>query len=171
MGMGGGITGSITIKGLEEYANKMAKLDDGNKRIIEDAVYAGANVVADKVRDNLEAAFAVDDKYNLHAYKTGGKYRLSKTQKRGLLESFGVTKVQDKNGFYHVKGGFDGYNEVKTEKYPNGQPNQLIAGVVESGSTYMKKQPFIRPAVNATKKLARKKMQEVFDKKAEKIGL
>lgn len=163
--------GRITIKGLDDYASKISKLEKDSRNIAGKVVYAGAKVVADKVRDNIEAAFAVDDKYNLHAYKTGKQYRLSKSQKKGLLDSFGVTKIQNDKGFYHVKGGFDGYNTVKTKKYPNGQPNQLIARVVESGSSYMKKQPIIRPAVNATKKLAKQKMQEVIDKKIEEIGL
>lgn len=69
----------------------------------------------------------------------------------------------------NVKLGFDGYNEVKTRKYPKGQPNQLIARVTESGSPYMDKTPFMRMAVNATRKPALAEMQKVIDEESKKI--
>lgn len=161
----------MTIKGLDEYALKISKFGDSSDEVAGKAIYESAGIVAEEIRANLETAFAVDDTYNLHAYKEGRPYRLSETQKKGLVEGFGITKMQNDNGFFNVKIGFDGYNDIKTKKYPNGQPNQLIARVVESGSTLMKKQPIIRPAVNATRKLAKLKMQEVIDKKIEEIGL
>lgn len=84
------------------------------------------------------------------------------------MDSFGVTKISmDQKGFYNRKIGFDGYNQVVTRAYPKGQPNQLIARVVESGSSYMDKMPFVRPAVRRTKNAAIERMQQVID---EEIG-
>ena len=68
-----------------------------------------------------------------------------------------------------MKVGFDGYNAVSTMKYPKGQPNQLIARVTENGSSFMDKQPFIRPAINATKDKALEEMQRVIDEEVKKI--
>ena len=65
--------------------------------------------------------------------------------------------------------GFDGYNEVKTRKYPNGQPNALMARSIESGSSARDKYPFIRPAVQATRKQAIAAAEAKLDKKINDI--
>lgn len=160
----------MTIKGIDEYALKLSKLGNKSQEVAGKAIYAGAQVVADAIKRNIDSLEAVDDKYNLIAYKQGKKSKLSETQKKGLKEAFGITKMQkDSDGFYNVKLGFDGYNDVKTKKYPNGQPNQLIAIVTESGSSFMDKTPFVRPALNQTKKQAQEIMQKVIDEETGKI--
>lgn len=95
--------------------------------------------------------------------------RLSEEQKKGLLDGFGVSRMQDDSGYKNVKLGFDGYNSVKTKKYPNGQPNVLIARVTESGSSYQQKTPFVRPAVNASRKEALEKGREAVDRVLEAV--
>lgn len=160
----------MTVRGIDEYALKLSKLGEKSQETAGKAIYAGAEVVADAIKQNIDSLGTVDDKYNLIAYKQGKKFRLSETQKEGLKKSFGITKMQkDNDGYYNVKLGFDGYNDVKTKKYPNGQPNQLIARIAESGSTFMNKTPFVRPAVNQTRKNAQTAMQKVIDEETEKI--
>ncbi len=50
-----------------------------------------------------------------------------------------------------------------------GQPNQLVARGVESGSSWKLKHPFIRPAVTRSRKKAEAKMAEILDQEIEKI--
>lgn len=159
----------MTIKGADEYALKLSKLGKSTETIAGKAIYSAADIVANRIKKNIQALSAVPDIENIKAYRSGEKSHLSYTQKKGLQESFGVAKMQQDNGFYNVKLGFDGYNEVKTRKYPKGQPNQLIARVTESGSPYMDKTPFMRMAVNATRKPALAEMQKVIDEESKKI--
>ena len=77
--------------------------------------------------------------------------------------------MQDQNGYLNVKIGFDGYNRTKTDQYPQGQPNQLVARGVESGTSWKQKHPFIRPAVTRARKKAEEKMAEVLDYEIKKI--
>ena len=77
--------------------------------------------------------------------------------------------MKDDAGYLNVKIGFDGYNAMRTEKYPQGQPNQLVARGVESGTSWKQKHPFVRPAINASRKRAEAKMAEVLDKEIEKV--
>lgn len=159
----------MTMQGTEEYALKLSKLGVSMEAVAGKAIYAAADIVADKIKSNLDALGTVTEAENTAAYKSGVKSGLSKRQKAGLKESFGIASMQKDNGYYNVKLGFDGYNHVKTRKYPKGQPNQLIARVTESGSEYMDKQPFIRTAINATRKAAQEKMQSVIDEETKKI--
>lgn len=159
----------MQIKGVEEYALKLSRLGDNVQSIGGEAIYSAADIVANQIRSNLKGIKTVSEIENIQAYKSGKKSQLSGKQKQGLLDSLGITKLRNDEGFMNVKIGFDGYNAIKTKKYPKGQPNQLIARVTENGSSYMDKTPFIRPAVTKTRKPAQEAMQQVIDKRAAEI--
>lgn len=158
----------IVGKGLENYIAYLQSINAATDEVIGEAVYEMAKVVADKVRANIEALPAVSNEANIATYRQGYS-RLSEPEKQGLLDGFGISPMQDDDGYINVKLGFDGYNSVKTKKYPQGQPNALIARVTESGSSYREKTPFIRPAANAARKAAEKAGQAKIDEKIRAI--
>ena len=71
--------------------------------------------------------------------------------------------------FVNVKIGFAGYNATRTDKYPQGQPNALIARAVNSGTTFRKKTRFVDKAVSASKKSAEAAMDAACNREIEKI--
>lgn len=158
----------IVGKGLDSYISYLQKIDAVTDEAIGEAVYEMAKVVADSVRSGIQALPTVSNEANIATYKKGYS-RLSDEEKQGLLDGFGVSPMQDDGGYINVKLGFDGYNSVKTKKYPKGQPNALIARVTESGSSYREKTPFIRPAVKAARKPAEKAGQAKIDEKIKSI--
>lgn len=155
--------------GLEEYARYLQRIGANTPEICGSAVYAMADIVADKVRDNLNALPTVTEFEALESFKKGQKVGLTNAQKKGLQEGFGISSMQNDNGFYNVKLGFDGYNKVETRQYPKGQPNALIARATESGSSVRDKTPFMRPAVTATRKEAIEKAKVVVSMKIYQI--
>lgn len=130
-------------------------------------LYYTAKEVADEVKTRLQGLRTrTSEVYNLTAKDR--RHLLSEKQKSGLIESFGITAMRTSGrGCYDVKLGFDGYNDVITENYPQGQPNALIGRLVESGGTYMDKQPFFRPALNASKARAKQAGVDAVRKKIE----
>lgn len=158
----------IVGKGLDSYIDYLQSINAVTDEMIGEAVYDMAKVVADKVRANIQALPAAPNAANIATYRQGYS-RLSEPEKQGLLDGFGVSPMQDDNGYFNVKLGFDGYNSIKTKKYPQGQPNALIARVTESGSSYREKTPFIRPAVNAARKPAEKAGQAKIDEKIKSV--
>lgn len=159
----------IRFRGLEEYELKLSKLASGTKEVAGKAIYAGAKIITDKIRENIQALPAHPDSYGLIAYRNKWPAPLTDTAKKGLLEGLGITPMEDDNGFYNVKIGFDGYNDLKTRKYPKGQPNQLIARSIESGTSISEKRPFVTPAIRATRKQAEQAMADVIDEETKKI--
>lgn len=155
-------------KGLDNYIAYLQKINLASEDMIGEAVYDMAKIVADKVRANIEALPAVSNAANIATYKQGVS-RLSEPEKQGLLEGFGVSAMQNDDGYMNVKLGFDGYNSVKTKKYPNGQPNALIARVTNSGSSYRQKTRFVDKAVSDTRKQAEKAGQAKIDEKIKAI--
>ena len=154
----------IVGKGLNSYIEYLQKINAVTDEVIGEAVYEMAKVVADSVRSSIQALPTVSNEANIATYKKGYS-RLSDKEKQGLLDGFGISPLQEDSGFVNVKLGFDGYNSVKTKKYPQGQPNALIARVTESGSSYREKTPFMRPAVNASKKPAEAAGRAKFDER------
>ena len=157
------------FKGLEEYAQYLQRIGANTQEICGEAVYAMADIVTDKIRENLEALPSVPTKEALEAWKTGQKTQLTKAQKKSLEKSLGISSMQNDNGYWNVKVGFDGYNTTKTKSYPQGQPNALIARATESGSSFRDKTPFIRPAVKETEAPAVQKAKDVVEQKIKQL--
>lgn len=157
---------SFQFKGVEAYIKKLNALQAGDKSdIIGKTVYAGAAVVADAVRKSIEAL-----PVGTGTAKDGELVdTVTPTQKRGLLDGFGVSPLQDDDGFLNVKLGFDGYNGTRTKNYPKGQPNVLIARAVNSGTTFRKKTRFVDKAVSSSRKAAEKAMDETCNREIKKI--
>lgn len=129
----------MTFKAGDEYALKLSRLATGSDEIAKKAIYQGAKIVADKIKANIPK-------------DTGD-----------LAESFGITKIDmDSDGDWNAKLGFDGYDR-------DGAPNQLKARAIESGTSRQPKRPFVRPAVNATKKQAQDEMARVIEEETKKI--
>lgn len=155
------------FKGIEEYALKLSKLGDQTEEIAGKAIYAGAKIVADEVRKNIEGLPTVD--FRAHGTSDHPLDGITDLQKKGLEEGFGVSTMQEDSGYYNVKVGFDGYNAVKTKQYPQGQPNVMIARSVEGGTYFRRPHPFVAPAVRASKKAAEAKMKQVVEEEINKI--
>lgn len=162
---------TIRFSKLRDYELMLGKIGDASKDICGAAIYEGAKIIADEVKNNLNSLNVTTDELAMLKAKKSEPTYITQRAKEGLIKSFGVTPMsQDDSGIYNVKLGFDGYNDVKTKKWPKGQPNQLIARACESGSSAMIKQPFLREAVQKTKKKAESRMAEVLDEKIKKTG-
>ena len=156
----------ITFPGLNDYELMISRLSKGVDDIAGKAIYAGAGIVADAIKENIKALPIVRGYGTTESPLPGG---VTAPQKAGLIDGMGISPMQDDGGYLNVKIGFDGYNATKTEKYPQGQPNQLVARGVESGTSWKQKKPFIRPAINASKSRAEAEMARILDQEIEKI--
>lgn len=158
---------TITFKKGDEYLLRLSKLADKTvTEVCGPAIYDGAGLVA----DNIMLAFRqvpTDERFGTEGTPAIGP---KKIQKKALYDCFGITEMQDDGtGFLNVKIGFDGYSGIKTATWPNGQPNQLIARAIESGTSYMLKHPFVKEGVAVSKKTALKIMKAKVDENIEKI--
>lgn len=158
--------GTFNDKGLSEFIAAFGRVrEKGLEAIAGEAIYEEAKVVADQVKQNLLALQTSPERYR----KTDQAYYLSPRQKQGLVDGFGIAPKRAEGNGWNVRLGFWNYNKVMTDTYPGGQPNAMIARTVESGSTYMIKQPFFRSAVNASKGPAKQAGTEAALKAFERI--
>lgn len=146
-------------KNCENYVRRLQDLQMNSEAVLGRAVYEGAKVITDAVAANIDALPVDNAPGKLNQRRSGP----TKAQKAGLKAGLGISHMRNQNGYLNVKVGMDGYNTIKTKKYPKGQPNALIARVIESGNTWMAKHPFIGKAVNSKKALAEAAMAAELD--------
>ena len=152
--------------GIDNYITQLNKLQAATKDdVIGKTVYAGAAVVANAVKDAIRA-LPVGSGRSAQGELVD---TVTLPQKEGLLDGFGISRMKDDDGFVNVKLGFAGYNATRTDKYPQGQPNALIARAVNSGTTFRKKTRFVDKAVSASKKSAEAAMDAACNREIEKI--
>ena len=159
----------IEMHGMEAYLSELRRVGEATKPVCKAAVYAGAKVVADAIKQEIRGLDRVTDAEAMAAWHEKRPVKISVSQKIGLVNSMGITPMDDKYGVISAKVGFDGYNDVKTESWPQGQPNQLIARACESGSSAMLKQPFVRPVIKSVQGAALTEMEIAADKKMKEI--
>lgn len=153
------------FEGVDNLIAQYSKLEGDTEKIIGKAIYKGAGIVAKTVRGAVDS-LATDNSFGTAENPTSGP---STIQKIGLQNSLGIAKLRNDNGFRNVKIGFDGYNNVKTKRWPQGQPNSMVARSVESGTSWMSKQPFMRKAEQSARRPCEEAMSEVVDLEIKKI--
>lgn len=158
---------TIQFKNGEEYMVKLEKLErETREKVIGPAIYRAAEIVTDEIRQQLQRVPA-DESWGTTSDPVNGPMKI---QKKGLYNSLGIASMRDDGtGFLNVKIGFDGYNELKTKRWPQGQPNQMVARSIERGTSYMEANPFVKKAVTAARKRAMQTMQETADQEIEQI--
>ena len=156
----GDLMATFKFEGVDQLVQQYEKLENETTNIIGKAIYNGAGVVMDSVKQAVDG-IQTDDHYGTPEHRTTGP---SSIQKAGLQHALGIAKMRNDAGFYNVKIGFDGYNRVKTKTWPQGQPNMMVARAVESGTSWMMKQPFMRKAEQSSKGRCEKVMGETVDK-------
>ena len=160
---------TIKMQGMEAYLSELRKLGESTTPVCKAAVYAGAAVMANEIRQAIKDLDRVTDAEAMAAWHEKRPIKICVKQKIGLLDALGIAPITNKYGVVSTAIGFDGYNDIKTDRWPQGQPNQLIARACESGSVAMLKQPFMRPAINRAKKRALEAMEQAADKKLKEI--
>ena len=151
--------------GISKYIDQLEELSTSAEGDIKQAVFVGAGIVTDAVRQNIQSLPVRGGGYYENGKMASG---ITSTQKAGLLDGLGIAPFRNSKGYIHVKVGMDGYNRTRTEKYPMGQPNALIARSVEAGTYWLQAHPFVAPAVRATKAQAEAAMAAKFDEVCKK---
>lgn len=134
---------SIEWEGADELLRKMDKLPEKAAKIAAEALYEGAGVMADAVSQAVHGIATEEFRY-----AAGGRKRMPSPEEKEILEGarHGVarfkndgTKIQTSIGYQNA-----GYATLNGKT----KPIPLIANSIEHGTSFMKKQPFMRKAIS-----------------------
>ena len=142
----------ITFDGLDLYAEEIAKLGNKLPKLIDAALYEGAKVVADATQKEIE-----------------GLTELTPEGREGLHKGLGIANFWRDSGATVTKIGFEGYNSKRTKRWPNGQPNAMIARSLIRGTSWMQANRFTARAAKKARARAVEAMQERLDQDIKKL--
>lgn len=160
---------TLKMQGLDEFERMLSQLADSGtvETICGKTIYEGARIVADAIQKEIDTLPLVHPHARgVDSSKLDG---ITSLQKKGLAEGFGITSMRNENGYYNVKLGFDGYNDVKTKQYPSGQPNVLVARSINSGTSFRAKNAFVNRAIRASRKKAEEAMVKTAESEFKKL--
>lgn len=148
--------------GIVTYLNNLQRLSDASDDLIGRTIFAGAEVVTDRIRKAIEK---VPLESSTEASRSGRLIvGLSASQKGGLLDGLGIARMRVEAGAHNVKVGFDGYNATKNKNWPKGQPNSMIARSMETGTSFRAKNPVITQATRDAKNEAERAMADTYER-------
>lgn len=139
----------MTVKLPEEMLKKLNRLGTEYDGIVQKMLVDGIEPLQKQIESNLAAVI--------------GRGTKSKSRSKGnLIKAVRVTKAyQVASGDWHIKVGVYGYDS-------DGVPNALKAMVLEHGRSDMPAKPWLKPAINATKKYVKKAMSDRLEKELKK---
>lgn len=150
----------MEIEGIEELNSLLEKLGSKAESVAAASLYDGAGVLADGIKKAAQ---------DIEAEPQHGKQKRQPTpeEKAAVIQAIGIAKFRkDGNSVETVVGvtNKSGYAKIgKKEK-----PVAMIASAVNSGTSFMKKQPFVRIGKNKSQGAASaaivSKAEDMFDK-------
>lgn len=133
----------------EETLKKLNRLGTEYDGIVQKMLVDGIEPLQKQIESNLASVIG-------HGTKTRSR------SKGNLIKAVKITKAyQVANGDWHIKVGVYGYDK-------NGVPNALKAMVLEHGRSDMLAKPWLKPAINSSKKYVLKAMSDRLEKELKK---
>lgn len=150
------------VEGLDEVGITFGDLTEDVTNALKAAIYDGAHELFVEIEHQIQILPESDNK---------SKHRdITSKQKQGLLSGLYGSKIIVEDGNVYAFISFEGYNDVRTEQYPHGQPNIMIARSVESGGSFMNKRIFMTKARNAARPRAEAATKRTFENEISKLN-
>lgn len=160
---------TLDTSGAEAVEKMLQNLGRQTKAITTAALYQGAGVAADALRDAVRR-LPVEDFHPLPGAPNGKGFGplnvLTPDDKEDLEASIGISKFEDLGNGRAASISFaDGYSRHgKSKRFPKGVPLPVIARSIESGSSARKKNPFVRrSAKGAEERIIEAERKEIED--------
>lgn len=156
----------LTVEGLDEFVTDLIKIYSDATIMYRRCAFEGARVLADEMKAGIEG-LKVQNGYGTEKKPLNG---VNGYVKADLRDGLGISKIETENFVTNVSVGFSGYSKrVENVKWLDQTNNsvaiQMEARTVESGTSWMRKQPFVRKAINR----AKKKIDNAIEKEATKF--
>ena len=154
----------VSTSGIKGLTDMLKNAGDAAHDIAAESLYEGAGVMADAVTRAVDS-IATEP----FQYAAGGHKRLPSPEEKALLESAekGVAHFRDNGGSVQTSVGLNatGYGQIKGRT----KPVPMIANAINSGTSFMTKQPFYRRAMSQSKGAALSKIEDGIKSRIEKL--
>ena len=154
---------TMEVSGMDELEKRLGQLGEKGQEIASAGLYEGAGVMADAVSQAVRGIATKRFKYPAPP----GKQRMPSPEEKAVLENArkGVAKFRKSPLNVNTSVGMQnsGYGTLNGKSVPV----PMIANAINSGTSFMKKQPFFRKATartGAAEAAIENKLREEIDK-------
>ena len=155
---------TISTTGMDELEKKLRLAGDAAQGVAAASLYEGAGIVADSVSRAVHGIATSPFKY-----ARNGEKRKPSPEEKALLESAskGVAKFRKNGVSVDTSVGLNnsGYGSLGSTT----KPIPMIANAINSGTSFMDKQPFFRKAVSQSRSAAISTIDSGIQKRVESI--
>ena len=155
----------LKVDGMAEISEALEQLEEKAPAVAAKALYEGAGIMATEVNKG-----AANIKTAPFKYAKDGDTRLPSPEEKEIVQAAaaGIAKFNKNGTEVDTSIGFRnaGYAELKGKMVPIPK----IVNAINSGTSFMKKQPFVRKAANAAAPKAIEAMQKCIEAEFEAIG-
>lgn len=144
----------MKVDGMAELSELLSQMEEKAPAVAARALYDGAGIMADEIRKGTDTIKTAPFKYA----RNGTRLPSPEEKEIVTAAAVGIAKF-DKNGTeVDTSVGFrqSGYAELNGKQ----KPIPVIVNAINSGTSFMNKQPFIRKAANSGAPKAMKAMKD-----------
>ena len=154
----------MKVDGMVEISELLDKMEKQAPKVASRALYEGAGIMAEEIKQQAQEIKTAPFKYA----KDGQRLPSPEEKEIVIAAGMGIAKF-DKNGTeIDTSVGYRnaGYADLNGKK----KPIPVIVNAINSGTSFMNKQPFIRKAANSGGKKAIAAMKETIEAEFEAMS-
>lgn len=157
---------TMKVEGLNELAEQLSQLGEKAQGVASMGLYEGAGVMADEIKRGADTIRT--EKFH-YAVFPGTTQRLPSPEEKAIVQEAGagIAKFQKNGSEVNTSVGYRnaGYAELKGKSVPIPK----IVNAINSGTSFMKKQPFVRKAATSGAQKAEAAITKMIEQKFDEI--
>lgn len=152
----------LKVDGMAEISELLSKLEEAAPAIAAQALYEGAGIMSGEIRSAAEGI-----KTGPGPTRESARYATPEEKAAVLSVGAGIAKFNKNGTEVDTSVGYrnSGYVNIKGKQ----KPIPLIVNSINSGTSFMNKQPFVRKAARSGGAKAMSKMQSYIEDAFEKM--
>ena len=154
---------TMTVTGMDEIGKLLEKMEKAAPAVAAEALYEGAGVMSAEIN-----GAAAGIRTGPGATRQSARYATEEEKAAVLSAGAGIAKFQKNGTEVNTSVGYksSGYATIRGKR----KPIPLIANSINSGTSFMHKQPFVRRAATSGGAKAMTKMTEFIEDAFEKMN-
>lgn len=152
----------LKTTGFDEYIAKLEKITTSAHGQIKMAIWEGARVAAKALSQGMQSIPVQDEFVPKNHIRTG----ITQAEKNAIVKHFGIAKMKDSGSATDTHVGWKRGAFKRGDTYV---PIVTLVRQIESGTSWLRKSPFARKAINSCRASAESAMRERFETELNKI--
>ena len=147
----------MEIDGMAEVSEMLTKLEEDAPKIAAKALYEGAGIMADEIKKGAESIRTAPFKYA----REGTRFPSPEEKEIVMQAGVGIAKFNKEGAEVDTSVGYRnaGYADLNGKQ----KPIPVIVNAINSGTSFMTKQPFVRKAASSGGKKAMEAMKTAIE--------